>query len=145
MAITTFINPITHNNIMVKSEKQRLHLARLNANQKGENNSSWKGGLSIHNGYRIIHKPKHRLAYKNGYVPEHRLIMEKHINRPLKKEEVIHHINGDRLDNRIENLIILTQGKHIKEHTKNYIKKMKSGEIEIIRDKKGRFERGGRS
>ena len=47
----------------------------------------------------------YRSFVKNGRrVMEHRLIMEAHIGRPLLREETVHHINGDRLDNRLENL-----------------------------------------
>lgn len=72
---------------------------------KGSNNPQWKGGRKYHSdGYILIHKPEHPFADVKGYVLEHRLVMEKHIGRYLKPEEVVHHINGVCDDNRIENL-----------------------------------------
>ena len=57
------------------------------------------------------------------YETVHRLIMEYFIRRKLKKSEVVHHKNGNKLDNRIENLEIMTFSehsfKHVKEHIKN--------------------------
>lgn len=55
-------------------------------------------------GYRIIHRPNHPNARKNGSMAEHVFVMSEHIGRPLEPGENVHHKNGDRADNRIENL-----------------------------------------
>jgi len=53
-----------------------------------------------------------------GYRLEHRLVMERHIGRPLLRTEHIHHINEDHLDNRIENLQIVSIAEHNAIHRK---------------------------
>lgn len=82
---------------------QRCH---LNETPKGYSSPFWKGGRVIDNyGYVKVAEPGHPKANGTGnYVLEHVLVMEKHIGRYLVKGENVHHKNGIRDDNRIENL-----------------------------------------
>ena len=69
-------------------------------------------GTIINRGYIMVYFPNHPYAKSSGknkkaYVYEHRLIIEKKIGRYLKPYEVVHHINGIRDDNRVENLQLL--------------------------------------
>ena len=72
-----------------------------------ENNPNWQGGKFLSpDGYVLIRKPEHPQANHLGYIFEHRYIMEQHIGRLLKPLEMVHHINNDRTDNRITNLML---------------------------------------
>jgi len=56
---------------------------------------------------------------RNETIDEHRLIMQKYLGRILKFNEIVHHINGNKKDNRVENLEVIDRSKHVKLHHKN--------------------------
>jgi len=63
-----------------------------------------------------IFMPDHPHVNCNGYIPYSRYLMEQKIGRLLNQKEHIHHINENPLDNRIENLLLMTQSEHIGYH-----------------------------
>lgn len=70
------------------------------------------GGQTLKpDGYAVVYVPGEPGAYPSGQMLEHRYVMQQHLGRPLEPHETVHHINGDRADNRIENLQ-LRSGKH---------------------------------
>lgn len=56
------------------------------------------------NGYVLVYAPEHPNRTKTGHMMQHRLVMSEYLNRPLYDNENVHHKNGIREDNRIENL-----------------------------------------
>ena len=78
--------------------------------------------LYTENGYLI--------KYKNGYNKKgnakiHRLIMEEYLGRKLTPNEIVHHIDGNKLNNDIDNLKVMTRSEHSKLHRKQDIKNNK--------------------
>lgn len=78
---------------------------------RGENSPAWRGGRQMRRGYVWVWCPDHpsRANTAKAYVLEHRLVMEKHLGRYLEPHEHVHHKNGVRHDNRIENLELWTR------------------------------------
>ena len=97
---------------------------------KGELNSSWKSNERITTyGYRKIRCLEHPFKDCDGFVLEHRLVAEQYLlndtnsikvddKKYLSEEYEVHHIDRDRLNNSIDNLLILTKSEHMKLHMK---------------------------
>lgn len=112
-----------------RSEETKLKMSQNHANFNGKNNPNygkdfslensprWKGGrIYSGDGYILIKKPEHSHADNQGYVKEHRLVMEEFLGRFLTREEVVHH-EGEKDDNRIEKLrLFKNSGEHRKYH-----------------------------
>ncbi len=117
--------------IKLKCHKQKIGLCGSCATKKShknnprigraENHYNWKGGININQqGYIIEYVKKDSkwfsMAVNNhkagGYILQHRLVMAKHLGRCLFKNEMVHHINGDRKNNKIENLKLLDKKEH---------------------------------
>lgn len=84
-------------------------------NRPGREHTGWKGGCVLVGGYRYVYRPDHPNATKRGYVLEHRLVVEAVLGRLLRRGEVVHHVDGDRLNNSKENLMVFgSNAKHLK-------------------------------
>lgn len=82
------------------------------SSRRGEDHPLWKGGSTITaQGYRKVKADDHPARDKDGYVFEHRLVMEDKIGRFLHRDETVHHKDGDRLNNDSSNLELWT-GNH---------------------------------
>lgn len=117
--------------VFSKETIRRMSETRKKMYANGWKSGKWNGGKRIrHDGYIQILSPEHPHCSKDGYVMEHRLVMEQILGRYLSEEEIVHHINGVRDDNRPENLFLFaSNGEHQRYHALYTRKRNKRGFI----------------
>jgi len=112
------VNAVTIRNILVRRgiDRRRRGNDRIGppklrfGRRMGSAHHNWRGGRMVGtSGYVLVLMDRTDPLYEpmglsTGYIQEHRLIMARHLGRPLGSNESVHHINCDRQDNRIENL-----------------------------------------
>lgn len=109
---------LTRNNKgqFIKGSKEWVGRKHKESSKIKMSKSAWEGGKTKRYGYILVYIKDHPYA-NHGYVREHRLLMEKHLGRYLEPKEVVHHINGIKDDNRLENLLLLANtGEHTRLH-----------------------------
>jgi hypothetical protein len=95
---------------------------KIGESQRGKNGAaarSWKGGRINSNGYRMVYAPDHPRSTgpSRNYVYEHVLVAEQTLGRFIVPPEVVHHIDGDKLNNAPENLMVCAnQAEHMRVH-----------------------------
>jgi len=89
--------------------KRKPHQAKAD---KADGHWNWKGGRILSHEYYIVYKPDHHFADNKGYVKEHRLVWEEYHNACLLPWAIVHHINGNKTDNRPENLDVMSPEEH---------------------------------
>lgn len=98
-----------------------------------ENAPAFKQGRLVNDhGYVMILNPTHPRKVAKQYVYEHILVMEAHLGRYLSKGEVVHHINGLKDDNRLENLKLMTNSEHATLHHANKTKSELGGDTKSV-------------
>lgn len=97
----------------------RAALGKANKGKRRRDDYEFGGHEKLRgDGYIRVYVPDHPYSSADGYVMKHILVMERHIGRYLSEDEVVHHINRVRDDNRIENLQLMTKSSHMSMHMK---------------------------
>lgn len=123
--VSTLRRHLARNNIRIRSQSEEMSGRKLTPEHKekiiknlkiasGKDNPNWKGGKSWkgrskETGYVL-------LRVGNRYVPEHRYVIEKELGEPLSPYWHVHHLDGDKHNNHIDNLLVVNRKIHAQIH-----------------------------
>jgi hypothetical protein len=110
----------------VRAKRRFCSLECRDETLRGPNVHTWRGGRTYKGGYVWVWLDKDDFffpmthGHKHPHVAEHRLVIARDLGRCLTPFEVVHHKNGIRDDNRLENLELSTRNAHSKDHSQGY-------------------------
>lgn len=111
LARTTIFRKLHEQNIVTR------HSTCRNCLRTGENHPNWDGGLRLDpDGYVNIMQHGHPRANRYGYVRRSIINWEEANDKPFPEDKFPHHINGDSIDDRPENILPVTSSEHAKIH-----------------------------
>lgn len=110
---------VSHQSVAYHLSRRGVQLRTRRGAKRGAEHHNWTGGRYIEGGYVVVKVdpadpivgPMCSKGRHGDYVLEHRAVMARSMGRPLRQTETVHHKNGDKMDNRLENLQ-LRQGQH---------------------------------
>jgi len=125
-----------------KSHKDNPRIGRA------ENHYNWKGGINVTKQGYIVEYVKRDNAFflmatnshrAGGYILQHRLVMAKHLGRFLYDYEIVHHIDGIKTNNNIDNLKLTHRSKHLLAYADAFHDGYNKGYATAMRDSAGKF------
>lgn len=117
------------------TKEHRDKVVRTLRRGSGAKNGNWKGGETYVG--RVKNGLYRKILVDGKYVLEHRYVMEQQLGRKLRSDEEVHHVNGNKLNNLPDNLVLLSKSDHAKLHNNSpSVRFSKSVQMQQIRAEK---------